>query len=416
MLSRGTLFFIWAVTLFSCVQGYSGLSGSSKQQEVFAGEATRDEAYMRIKLHSPDDSLRATFVPHGATMLDFWTRDRYGEWRDIVAGYDDATLLGTDPLHPFFGPQVGRYANRIKNGTFIIDGKTYHTPLNEKGKNDTVHGGHGFDNRTYTVSRRNSSSVLFTYLDPDGNQGFPGSVLASAEYSLKDNGHFHIEMNAEVVKGKTPIMLSHHVYWALHGFDKTHSILNHTLHMPRADKYIPTDSTLIPTGKISSVKGTPFDFTKARKFADRFSQTVGICGEVCQGWDSCFVMSEHDRDDTILSLTSPESGIQMQVKTNQDAVQVYTGSGLSTSKGSIPRKKSQGGDGTLDHIYENYSCVVIEMEDYSEWHFSPKVVVSLTDSALEVDGINHPEWGRDQIYDPTRPYKWAAEYSFSTVD
>jgi aldose 1-epimerase len=344
----------------------AGSLRSEDKQEVFAGKA--DPVYQpfkKIRLRSPDDSLRATFVPHGATVLDFWARDRDGVWRDIVAGYDDASLLGNDPLHPFFGPQVGRYANRIRNGTFVIDSKTYHTPLNENNL-DTVHGGHGFDNRTYTVVKRNTSSVLFSYHDPDGNQGFPGSVIANAEYTLQNDGQFHISMNAQVINGKTPIMLSHHVYWALHGFDKTHSILNHTLHVPKADKYIKTDSVLIPTGEVLSVEDTPYDFQEPRTFAERFNQTKGICGLECQGWDSCFVMSEHDRDDTILTLTSPESGIQMKVKTNQDAIQVYTGSGLSSAKGSIPRKMSQGGDGSLTNIYENYSCVVIEMEDYSE--------------------------------------------------
>lgn len=347
------------------------VEGTAREDTHHQAVLSNDDAsislhpYSKIRLSSPDDSLRATFVPHGASMLAFWTRDRYNVWRDIVAGYDDASKLGGDPLHPQFGPQVGRYANRIKNGAFVLDGKTYHTPLNEKGR-DTLHGGHGFDNRTYTVSKVNSSSVLFTYHDPEGNQGFPGAVVAEAEYTLKERGQFHIRMDASVSKGRSPVMLSHHAYWALHGFDKTDSIMNHTLHMPKVDKYIQTDLDLIPTGAVPSVQSTPYDFREPHTFSDLFNGTQDICGSGCKGWDSCFVMSEHSRDETILTLTSPESGIQMKVQTDQDAIQMYTASGLSSKQGSIPRKRSQGGDGTTNYIYDNYSCVVIEMEDYSE--------------------------------------------------
>jgi aldose 1-epimerase len=174
-------------------------------------------------------------------------------------------------------------------------------------------------------------------------------------------------MDAKVVgKEKSPIMLSHHVYWALHGYNGTQSILGHTLHLPVAEKYIETDPILVPTGLLPSVQDTPYDFRKPSTFASLFNDTEGVCGSGCQGWDSCFVLSEHNEDQSILTLTSPESGIQMDVKTNQDAVQIYTCNGISGAAGSIPRKRAHGGDGTLDKIYENYSCVVIEMEDYSE--------------------------------------------------
>ncbi|UZJ57543.1 hypothetical protein CBS101457_006863 [Exobasidium rhododendri] len=395
------------------VVGYEGAPSPLGQEEftgqrVFPGEWDKGDIYAtavpsrhpqdpyeRISLQSPDDSLRATFMPHGATMLEFWKQDRHQVWRDIITGYDDASREGVDPIHPFFGPQVGRYANRIRNGTFTLDGRTFHTPLNEKNIS-TIHGGHGFDNRSYEVTAVNASSVLFTLYDKAGNQGFPGAVVTTARYTLQDDGHFDIQMDAIVSEGRSPVMLSHHVYWALHGYHETQSILDHTLHMPKADKYIETDPILVPTGTISSVEGTPFDFQDPKTFATLFNDTKGVCGAGCQGWDNCFVMSEHERHDTILTLTSPESCIRMKVKTDQVAIQIYTCDGISGPGGSIPRKKSQGGDGTLEQIYENYSCMVIEMEDY-------------------IDGINHPEWGRDQIYDEDRPYHWRAEYSFDTV-
>lgn len=323
--------------------------------------------FNRINLRSPDDSIRATFMPYGARLLEFWVRDRSGKWQDIVLGLDNSTsyqgLVKT--LHPFFGPQVGRYANRIKNGTFELDGKTYHTPLNENDI-DTLHGGKvGYDQRSYTIESWNASHVTFVLHDPKGSQGFPGSVTARASYTLGNKGLFGINMDAEVTEGKTPIMLSHHVYWALHGYkDSKNTILDHKLHMPKADKYIKTDGILIPTGPIPSVKDTPYDFRQPRTFSERFNQTQGACGTGCQGWDTCFVMSEgHERDETVLALTSPETGIRLRVKTNQDAIQVYTCDGVSSAtKGSIPRKYAHGGDGSLEKVYENHSCVVLEME------------------------------------------------------
>ena len=356
--------------------------------------------YNKINLRAPDDSIRATFIPYGATMSEVWVKDRQGTWRDIVLGYDNSTNWGTDPIHPFIGSQVGRYANRIKNGTFELDGQTYHTPLNDNDGLDTLHGGDiGYDRREHTIEQLNSSSITFTLYDPSGNQGFPGAVAARARYTLLENGQLHINMDANVTEGKTPLMLSHHGYWALHGYGlENNTILDHTLHMPKADKYIATDGILIPTGPIPSVENTPYDFTTPRQFSERYDQTLNVCGTGCQGWDSCFVMSEgHDREENVVTLTSPETGIRMQIKSDQDAIQVYTCDGISSPvKGSIPRKRTHGGDGTLDKIYENHSCVVIEMEDY-------------------IDGINNPSWGRNQIYSPDRPYQWRAEYQFSTV-
>lgn len=353
--------------------------------------------YNKINIRAPDDSVRASFIPYGASLIEFWVKDNTGTWRDIVVGFDNSTNYGTDTIHPFLGPTVGRYANRIKNGTFELDGKTYHTPLNENNF-DTLHGGTvGYDRDPYTVESLNSSHISFVHYDPNGNQGFPGAVQQRSSYTLKNGGKFDIQLTANVSQHKSPVMLSSHVYWALHGYkDVNNTILNHTVHMPHADKYIKTDGKLIPTGPIPSVRNTPFDFQTPRTFAQRFNETVGVCGDGCQGWDSCFVMSEHKRNANVLTLSSPETGIQMSVKTDQDAIQLYTCDGISapSTKGSLPRKRVHGGDGTLDKIYENHSCVVVEMEDY-------------------IDGINNPEWGRNQIYSKDRPYVWQAEYTFS---
>ncbi|PWN54289.1 galactose mutarotase-like protein [Violaceomyces palustris] len=378
--------------------------------------------FNEIHLASKDDSIRATFVPYGALISQLWVKDRYGNWRDLVLGFDNTTNYATDGIHPNFGPIVGRYANRIRNGTFTYQGRTYHTPLNENGL-DTLHGGLvGYDRSNFTVKSLDSDSVTFEIRDPDGNQGFPGNVVANVKYSLGSGSVWEIEMEAES-DSFTPLMLSSHVYWNLEAYNETSTILDHVLEMKYADKYVETDSILIPTGKLPEVQGTPFDFRKAKSFRSLFDRTEGVCGYGCKGWDSCFVMShppgltQQDEDDDdrqpssrdlqnrmtskpVLEMHSPKSGIKLSVQTDQPAIQIYTCDGISSpkGKGSLPRKRSHGGDGSLSKIYENHSCVVIEMEDY-------------------IDGINHQqEWNRDQFYGPGRPYSWRSVYTFSNVD
>lgn len=342
-----------------------------------------------------------TFLPYGATVSEIWVKDRNNAWQDVILGFDNTTNYGTDLAHNFFGPIVGRYANRIKNGTFELDGKTYKTPLNENNL-DTLHGGKiGYDRESWKVSAINSSSISFTHRDPAGNQGFPNEVNTTATYTLLSNATWKIRINSKA-SGKTPIMLSSHVYWNLNpqGFNESQPILDHVVHLPYASNYVKTDTILIPTGELPSVQGTGYDFRQAKALRDNFNQTDGYCGFNCKGWDSCWVEPKgHPRNKPSFEVYSPASGIKLSISTNQEAWQIYTTAGLDTpaTKPQIPRKRAHGGDGTLDKVYENYSAMVIEAEDY-------------------IDAINNPKWGRNQIYDQNRPYSWQAEYRFSTVD
>ncbi|CDS82209.1 related to Aldose 1-epimerase precursor [Sporisorium scitamineum] len=357
----------------------------------------------RIELRAPDDSIRATFQPYGSGVTELWVKDRWGGWRDIVLGYDNTTNWATDPIHPNFGPIVGRYANRIKNGTFELNGHTYRVPKNENGL-DSLHGGDiGYDRSNYTIAHLSANELVLEHMDPDGFQGFPGQVKTTTRYRLGKNATWHIELNATATK-ETPILLTSHVYWNLDAFNETASALDYVLHMPYADKYVKTDSILIPTGPLPSVKVTPFNFQTPTPFSRNFNNTMGVCGYDCQGWDSCFVMSDppgYHKDKPALEMYSLKSGIKLSVATNQPAVQVYTCDGIDNpSKGSIPRKQVHGGkvgEEIGEVVYGNHECVVLEMEDY-------------------IDGINNPQWGRNQIYGPDRPYHWKSTYTFTTVD
>lgn len=228
-------------------------------------------------------------------------------------------------------------------------------------------------------------------------------LLRSVTYTLERNASWSIRMHATASK-KTPLMLSSHVYWNLNpqsfnASSDARPILDHVVHMPYVTKYIKTDGILIPTGETPKVDGTAYDFRQAATLRSKFDQTEGVCGTGCQGWDSCWVEDAgHPQQSPTMEVYSPDSGIKLSITTNQEAWQIYTTAGLNgPTKASIPRKRAHGGDGSLDKIYENYSAMVIEAEDW-------------------IDAINNPEWGRNQIYGEGRDYQWEAKYQFSTVD
>lgn len=165
--------------------------------------------------------IRANFVPYGAAISNLFINDTHGVERDIVGGFDNATYYTLDKQHPHFGAVPGRYANRIKNSSFEIDGTTYHvlpnenpTPANPAGV-DTLHGGpDGWDWRNFTVVAHTTNSITFSITDPDGDQGFPGEVVSYITYTL-GNRTWDIRMVAVATTKATPIMLSSHVSFLL---------------------------------------------------------------------------------------------------------------------------------------------------------------------------------------------------------
>ncbi|KAL0958502.1 hypothetical protein HGRIS_000644 [Hohenbuehelia grisea] len=358
-------------------------------------------------LASPDGSIRAKFVSFGATLTELWVKDRKGRLRDVVLGYDDNSNLLTDPAHPVFNPVVGRYANRIKNGTFSIpitklpqpDGpNVYHIPTNDHDGQVTLHGGiYGWDRRNWTIVSRSPTSVTFKHVD-NADEGFPGVVTVFATHTVSNGGTLHTEVHATATQ-KTPIMLTQHIYWNLDAFqDGTTTILNHTLKIP-ASRVVTLDGNSVPNGKFTPVSGTPFDFNTAQQIGARWDQTLGLCSDVCQGYDHGWVYDRPfgqavdsagvtSKERPGASLWSDKSGIKVDISTNQPLSQIYTAFWLDT-----PRKAVHGGP-SLN--YSRWSAVAIEQEGY-------------------LDAINTPEWGVDQIYDPARPFAWSSTYHFSTI-
>ncbi|EKM51028.1 uncharacterized protein PHACADRAFT_199860 [Phanerochaete carnosa HHB-10118-sp] len=349
-------------------------------------------------ISAPDGSITARFVSIGATLTELWVKDKFGEARDVILGYDDNTKLLTDPAHPFFNPIVGRYANRIKNGTFSIPitkdpqppgPDVYHTPLNDADGQATLHGGTiGWDRRNWTIASRSTSSV--TYHHPDAaDEGFPGNVSAFATHTVENGGILKTTVHATATH-LTPIMLTQHVYWNLDAFQGSENILNHHLRVD-ASRVVEVDGDFIPTGKFVNVSDTPWDFREAQPIDYRFGEAVGLCGPGCIGYDHCWIYDHDETTQPGLSLWSDVSGIRLDIATSNPATQVFTAYWLGLE--GIPRKKVHGGP-SVNYTY--WAGVAIEQEGY-------------------IDAINTPEWGVDQIYGPDRDYIWSSTYKFSIV-
>ncbi|EXJ57200.1 aldose 1-epimerase [Cladophialophora yegresii CBS 114405] len=363
------------------------------------------------------ENITAKLIPYGARLTSLLVQDRNGTYQDVVVGYDNATqyLTDTETNHTYFGPIVGRYANRIKNSTFTLNGQSYHIPANENAGADTLHGGTvGYDQRNWTVVASSPSSITFSLLDT-GFQGFPGTVLTTATYTLGSaasgpQGEMRPRLTSSMVSTAldqdTPIMLANHIYWNLNAFKQATILNDTTLWMPYSDRYIVVDPILIPTGALGSVTNvSALNFLTPKLIGDAVADAAGVCGAGCTGIDNAFILDRPASagvaasDFPVLRLWSATTGIQLDVSTNQRGLQIYSCNGQN---GTIPVKASQqtrnSGTQGAARFVNKYGCIVIETQAW-------------------IDGINHPEWGisDDEIFGPTTgPAVNFATYDFST--
>jgi aldose 1-epimerase len=254
---------------------------------------------------------------YGGTVTDIITPDKNGKMGDVILGYDSLSgYLQTG--NPYFGCLVGRYGNRIANAKFTLDGKEYTLAANN-GVN-TLHGGvKGFDKVIWTVKSFNDSGLQLSYTSKDGEEGYPGNLSVDVIYSLSDDNGLKIEY-AAVTDKATPVNLTNHCYFNLSaGADST--ILDHEL-MLKADKYTPVNATLIPTGKIDDVKGTPMDFTTSKKIGKDIAAVEG-------GYDHNWVFQKpENRFDMVATVSHQPSGRYMEVRTTEPGIQFYSGNFL----------------------------------------------------------------------------------------
>jgi aldose 1-epimerase len=283
--------------------------GTSDGKEVYLFTLTNNNG-VQVKISN-----------YGATVTSWIVPDKKGEKSSIVLGFD--SLAGYLARPPYFGATVGRYGNRIANGKFSIDGNGY-TLATNNGKNH-LHGGlKGFDKVVWEVVETNETSPSLTlhYLSKDGEEGYPGNLHCSITFTLSDDNELGIEYNADTDK-PTVLNLTNHSYFNLTG-DVDNSILKHTL-MIDASRYTPVDTTLITTGELKAVTGTPFDFTSATEIGSRIDAVPG-------GYDHNFVLNKKDSSLQLAAVLSDSiSGRKLEVFTTEPGIQFYTGNFLNGS-------------------------------------------------------------------------------------
>jgi aldose 1-epimerase len=278
-------------------------------------------------------------MTYGAILTELHVADRNGKLEDVVLGFDNLKdyLAG----HPMFGATVGRVANRIAKGKFTLDGKEYRLAVNS-GPN-SIHGGRkGFDKvvwRAETLTKPDGVAVQLNYRSPDGEEGYPGNLSTTVTYTLTNENELKITYAATTDK-PTPVNLTNHSYFNLSGV-KDGDVLGHEL-MLAADEYTPADATLIPTGEIRPVRGTPLDFTRPTPIGARIAELKPTLG----GYDHNFVLRGGGKSLVLAArVYDPKSGRVMEMFTTEPAVQLYTANfldGKRKGKGGVAYGKHQG--------------------------------------------------------------------------
>jgi aldose 1-epimerase len=269
----------------------------------------------------------------GATLVSLKVPDKNGKYANVILGFDSTEnyVKGV----PFYGATIGRYGNRIALGKFTLDGKAYQLTVND-GPN-SLHGGKGFDKRLWTaqpIEGKDGPAIRLTYVSADGEEGYPGQLTVHVTYTLKADNSLAIAYEATTTK-PTVVNLTNHTYFNLTG-DPKNTILNHLLTL-KADRFTPVDKTLIPTGELRSVKGTPLDFTKATVIGARIEANDEQL-KFGRGYDHNWVLNSSGKLATAAIVEEPTSGRVLEVKTTEPGIQFYSGNfmdGKPAGKGTV---------------------------------------------------------------------------------
>jgi aldose 1-epimerase len=315
----------WAAALLVTALPAAGAASGPSIENASFGRA----AGQAVEIYTLTDAqgIELRIMTYGAAIVSLKTPDRAGRRQNIVLGFD--TLAPYLAGVPYFGATVGRYANRIAGGRFVLDGRTYQLPRNN-GPN-SLHGGErGFDKRIWSAARlpvTDEVGLRLTYVSPAGEEGYPGELTARVTYRLRGNA-LAIEYDARTT-APTPVNLANHAYFNLSGDPHT-SILEHRLTIA-ATRFTPVDATLIPTGELRPVAGTPFDFRTPQAIGSRIDATDEQL-RLGHGYDHNWVLDKPDLSVplpvTAAFLSDPASGRTLELRTTQPGLQVYSGNFL----------------------------------------------------------------------------------------
>ncbi len=313
----------------------------------------------------------------GARIVSVMVPDKNGNMKDVVLGFDN--IKDYINIDNNFGAAIGRYGNRIKDGKITIDGQEIQLPKNNY--DHSLHGGpNGWHTKVFTPGQATDKSIAMTLISPDGDANYPGEITATITYTLTDDNAIDINYAATTDK-KTILNLTNHSYFNLSG-DASKPITNDILYI-NADNFTPVDNTFMTTGEILPVSGTPMDFTKPKRVGEEIDKFDFEQLKNGNGYDHNWVLNtKGDVNELAAKVTSPQSGISLEVYTNEPGIQVYSGNFLDgTAKG----KKGI--------TYNQRAAICLETQHYP-------------------DSPNKPDWP-SVILEPGQKYNSRCIYKFT---
>lgn len=357
----------------SCVQK-PNLTLSGLNPEAYL--ATVNNAQTSLYKLKNGNGMEVCVTNFGGRIVSVMVPDKNGEMKDVVLGFDSIADYINIPSD--FGASIGRYANRINQGRLVLDGDTIQLPQNNFGH--CLHGGpKGWQYQVYDAKQVDGTTLELTHISPDGDENFPGNVTAKVVYKLTEDNAIDIKYTATTDK-KTVINMTNHSYFNLSG-DPSQSATDHVLYL-NADYYTPVDSTFMTTGEILPVKDTPMDFTTPKVIGQDIDKYDFVQLKNGKGYDHNWVLNtKGDLTKVTARLSSPETGIVLEVYTNEPGIQVYTGNFLD---GTVKGKKGI--------VYNQRASVCLETQHYP-------------------DSPNKPEWP-SVILEPGQTYNSECIFKF----
>lgn len=344
----------------------TNISIEEKQIGILNGQTIKEFTITNSK------GAYTSIINYGGIITKIVVPDRKGNMGDVVTGFENLEgFLQTG--NPYFGAIIGRYANRMAKGKFVIDGNEYQLACNA-GEN-SLHGGSiGFDKVVWAAEVLDNKGVKLSYLSKDGEEGYPGNLKVEIVFTFNEDGEFSLDYFASTDKA-TPVNLTSHPYFNLSAWNDA-VIYNHELQI-NANWYTATDVNLVPTGELVPVNGTPLDFTSAKTIGQDINAMDG-------GYDNNFVLTDYDGSLKLsATVTEPKSGRKMEVFTTEPGLQLYTTNSID---GNLLYTK-----GGIEYVAHGAFCLEAQ-------HFP--------------DSPNHPDFPSTILY-PGETYRQTTVYKFS---